>query len=222
MIVKRYAYYSLAGRIEKGTPKINQDSLIIRPRITGNDKDHLFGVADGHGQYGKEVSSLLQNKLPNIIRANLRECKSVPDVMRKAFYIANEEVKTNVQNVELSGSTCVVVLIKGQELYTANVGDSRAIICFQELESNIMYNCVEIQARAISRDHKPDDAVEARRILQNGGRIEPFMGMEREYIGPTRVWLKNSNYPGLAMTRAIGDLAGAKAGVISEPGRKSI
>lgn len=36
-------------------------------------------------------------------------------------------------------------------------------------------------------------------------------------IGPERVWLKNENAPGLAMTRSLGDAVAAKAGVIADP-----
>ena len=32
-----------------------------------------------------------------------------------------------------------------------------------------------------------------------------------------RVWLKNAEIPGLAMTRSFGDKVGCQAGVIAEP-----
>lgn len=38
-----------------------------------------------------------------------------------------------------------------------------------------------------------------------------------QFYGPKRVWLKNKQVPGLAMTRSIGDLVAASVGVISEP-----
>lgn len=36
--------------------------------------------------------------------------------------------------------------------------------------------------------------------------------------GPYRVWLKNEQYPGLAMSRSVGDLVAGSVGVICEPG----
>jgi hypothetical protein len=36
-------------------------------------------------------------------------------------------------------------------------------------------------------------------------------------VGPARVWLRGRDYPGLAMSRALGDLAARPAGVISTP-----
>ena len=39
--------------------------------------------------------------------------------------------------------------------------------------------------------------------------------------GPHRVWLKNENYPGLAMSRSIGDFVATSVGVTAEPGINS-
>ena len=46
-----------------------------------------------------------------------------------------------------------------------------------------------------------------------GGRVEPFKGSDGKYIGPLRVWMKNENIPGLAMTRSIGDFVAQSIGV---------
>lgn len=75
-----------------------------------------------------------------------------------------------------------------------------------------------IHGKAITRDHKPDEPDEAARILEAGGRIDSFKDENGEHLGPLRVWQKDQDIPGLAMTRAMGDGAGAVAGVISEPG----
>ena len=37
-------------------------------------------------------------------------------------------------------------------------------------------------------------------------------------IGPYRVWMKGRDYPGLAMSRSIGDLKAKEIGVIPDPG----
>jgi hypothetical protein len=36
-------------------------------------------------------------------------------------------------------------------------------------------------------------------------------------MGPHRVWLKNENIPGLAMSRSFGDYVAHQVGVSSEP-----
>ena len=70
----------------------------------------------------------------------------------------------------------------------------------------------------MSRDHKPDIKDEKARILQNNGRVDPFREPNGDPIGPARVWLKNENVPGLAMSRSIGDLVASSVGVSPEPG----
>jgi serine/threonine protein phosphatase PrpC len=37
------------------------------------------------------------------------------------------------------------------------------------------------------------------------------------FYGPKRVWLKNKQVPGLAMTRSIGDMAASSVGVLARP-----
>jgi hypothetical protein len=38
--------------------------------------------------------------------------------------------------------------------------------------------------------------------------------------GPMRVWVKNEKYPGIAMSRSIGDLIAQTVGVCFKPGKK--
>jgi protein phosphatase 1G len=52
-----------------------------------------------------------------------------------------------------------VALLKGQELYVANAGDSRCIVCRKG------------QAIEMSLDHKPEDEAEMERIVKAGGKV---------------------------------------------------
>ncbi|XP_049866905.1 uncharacterized protein LOC126367438 isoform X2 [Pectinophora gossypiella] len=58
-----------------------------------------------------------------------------------------------------SGCTAVVALLKGNELYVANAGDSRCIICRDG------------KAIDMSIDHKPEDTPELERITKAGGKV---------------------------------------------------
>lgn len=95
-------------------------------------------------------------------------------------------------------------------LYSANVGDSRAILisCNRHGE----WSC-----QPLSRDQKPDEPAEMHRILKHGGRVEAFKDYNGDPLGPARVWLKHENIPGLAMSRSIGDKIATQVGVTSEP-----
>ena len=72
-------------------------------------------------------------------------------------------------------------------------------------------------ARALSRDHKPDDPEEAKVINGKNGRIDSYRDQLGNQIGPMRVWLKNEDIPGLAMTRSFGDAIAARVGVNAVP-----
>lgn len=58
-----------------------------------------------------------------------------------------------------SGCTAVVAVLKGNELYVANAGDSRCVLCRDG------------QAVELSLDHKPEDEPEMERIVKAGGEV---------------------------------------------------
>ena len=66
------------------------------------------------------------------------------------------------------GSTCVACIIKNNIIYTANCGDSRAILC------NNDNHTVEL-----SIDHKPNRKDEKNRIKNMGGFVENVYGCYR-------------------------------------------
>jgi serine/threonine protein phosphatase PrpC len=75
-------------------------------------------------------------------------------------------------------------------------------------------------AVALTDDHKPDRPDERARVLLHGGRVEPMRLGPPPGVpaGPARVWCPGRrDYPGLAMSRAFGDLGARPAGVVSEP-----
>ena len=57
------------------------------------------------------------------------------------------------------------------------------------------------------------------RIESMNGRIESYKGRYGENVGPARVWLKHEQYPGLAMSRSIGDACAHSVGVSALPGK---
>jgi serine/threonine protein phosphatase PrpC len=77
----------------------------------------------------------------------------------------------------------------------------------------------KLEATPLNRDHKPELADEAERILKRGGRIDSFRDYYNngEPIGPQRVWLKNEEVPGLAMSRSMGDKVAHSVGVSADP-----
>lgn len=107
----------------------------------------------------------------------------------------------------------VGILIVGKKVYSANVGDSRAILASQNRET------LKFTVKPLSIDHKPELPKEKKRIESFGGRVQALLDENYNECGPNRVWLKNEDIPGLAMSRSIGDIVASKVGVISEPGK---
>ena len=69
----------------------------------------------------------------------------------------------------------------------------------------------------LSNDLKPSLPSEKKRILKNGGRVEKLKEKDGNYTGPSRVWVQDQMYPGLAMSRSIGDFIASSVGVIPDP-----
>lgn len=74
----------------------------------------------------------------------------------------------------------------------------------------------------MSDDHKPTLEHEKERILESGGRVEAFQDQFGRHKGPARVWFKDQDMPGLAMSRSMGDSCGAQVGVIAIPEIKEV
>jgi protein phosphatase 2C family protein 2/3 len=71
-----------------------------------------------------------------------------------------------------------VVLIVGEQCYIANVGDSRAVLSagggissFSNLPQTQRYIQGTPKIFPLSRDHKPSDELERKRIIEAGGQI---------------------------------------------------
>ncbi|KEG04152.1 hypothetical protein YYE_01055 [Plasmodium vinckei vinckei] len=109
----------------------------------------------------------------------------------------------------MSGTTATIIvhLFKEKKLYVAYVGDSRAVLGKKKKGSSKKIDAIEL-----TKDHKPNSEGEKKRIIKSGGQV-----LKLEGDIPYRVFLKNKFYPGLAMSRAIGDTLGHQIGIISEP-----
>jgi hypothetical protein len=60
-------------------------------------------------------------------------------------------------------------------------------------------------------------AGESERIINSNGRVDYYKDIDGKRIGPARVYSKDDDGPGLAMSRSLGDTIAEKLGVISTP-----
>jgi len=214
--------------------KVNQDNYFIFKNFVQGFDNIFMGVCDGHGYYGHEVSGYIKENLPMDLNHLIKTKKlnvltdDLSSTIKTAFVLENKSLLRNRQiDSDLSGSTCISTIYTPQKLIIANIGDSRCVLGkyiekenFEEKDEIIgekNKKKVRWVAQNLSRDHKPTIPEEAERILKVGGRIRPMKDEDGEYIGPMRVYMKDKDMPGLAMTRSFGDYFGSTAGVISEP-----
>ena len=87
----------------------------------------FFAVYDGHG--GAKISDYAGKHLHKYI-TNRSEYKegNIIDAMKQAF-LELDEVMQNEETLkhEQAGSTAITMVIKGNRIFCANVGDSRAV-----------------------------------------------------------------------------------------------
>jgi len=226
--IKSYGILTLAGKDASGKQKTNQDSFVFKGNINKIKDFNIFGVLDGHGPEGHHVSKFAAESITSyLINHPEIKCLSDPEQIYQKFkenkcnIITQSFVETDnkLKNVKFdaleSGCTCVLVIHIGTHIMCANAGDSRAIVVFNERDNN---DTDYFFGEALSRDYKPEIPEETNRILRNGGVVTQIKDENGEGVGPYRVWARGEDYPGLAMSRSIGDLKGKKIGVIPDPG----
>lgn len=221
--IKKYCALSEAGKDSYGMTKINQDSYLVLTNINSFINFNVFAVFDGHGPQGHLVSQYLVKYFTDFFNNNkeIKKCQSESDIFNlflRSNYkllkdtIINSEAKLKEEkdiDIEYSGSTCCMVIQVWQKIICANVGDSRAILLSEIIREEIIN---------LSFDHKPESKNEQERIKKYGGVVEKCLYEEGVRDGPYRVWNSSKQeYPGLAVSRSIGDLEASKLGVIPEP-----
>lgn len=203
--------HGLLGHVVSNKIKLFFGDYFSRPEVFGY-KDNSIKKSNNYFNFSKINQANFKNIESineEIIYDKLREKNY--EIIRNSFYMAEGSLIQSKCEINFSGSTAVIVIIVGDKIICANAGDSRAILVSEiqnEKENSII---------PLSRDHKPDLIEETKRIIKCGGRVDRYSD-DGVRSGPFRVWLKYETYPGLAMSRSIGDLVASSVGVICEPG----
>ena len=219
-IIKIKNIFSLTkkGFWQPETEKPNQDNFFIFKNITSESNNYFIGVCDGHGKYGKEISSFIsinlplnlkQNFLDNKIKLNKESLSTISKIITKTFIQTNLSLNLNSNiGTSSSGSTCSSIILTPYRLISINLGDSRCVLG----KYNNKWSYVNL-----TRDHKPKEEDEKKRILEKGGKISKEKDEFGNKTGIARIWKKDGGNIGLALTRSFGDEILSKIGVICEP-----
>ena len=226
---------SIPGRDINNQVKLNQDSYIIKRNINNINNFNIFAVFDGHGFYGNIISSYLKDNLIDKISKHpeieaLYTLEDIYNILKKDNYNIIKEIFNEIDyqilntknelDANISGSTCNIIIELGDHLLCANVGDSRAVLIYEDKDKAIVNDKDTINTYEIfslSKDCKPYLPQEKERILKNGGIIRRFKDPSDNEYGPLRIFKNESDFPGLAMSRSFGDKIGKGIGVISDP-----
>eukprot|EP00416_Gambierdiscus_australes_P024749 CAMPEP_0171068810 /NCGR_PEP_ID=MMETSP0766_2-20121228/8785_1 /TAXON_ID=439317 /ORGANISM="Gambierdiscus australes, Strain CAWD 149" /LENGTH=391 /DNA_ID=CAMNT_0011525159 /DNA_START=105 /DNA_END=1280 /DNA_ORIENTATION=+ len=189
----------------------NQDSWSVL-KVDGNYS--IYGVYDGHGQKGHDVSNFVKDNLPKLmIRDQRFKTGQMSEMCTDAFKRMQSLIftmdSTGKLSAQMSGTTATIVIHDHTEnqLTISHVADSTAVLGQFEDESK-----KKVKGIPLTRDHKPNLKDEKARIEKAGGRVV-FDGYANH-----RVYAKNGRYPGLNMSRCLGDLLGhQEAGCTSVP-----
>ena len=225
---KKCKYKSIAGKDSLGNRKINQDLYLVHINFLNIEGFNLFGVLDGHGENGHKVAIFTRDyiisQLTSFFNKNkTNSLKEIYELLKKGNFALIKNIYQNTDkelnnknfNSNFSGTTCVIVFQVGKKLICSNVGDSRAILIHSSKKEDKELSSTKIFE--LSKDQKPELPEEKKRIYKMGGIVDQMLDSKGKRNGPFRVWAGTNNYPGLAMSRCIGDLKGKKCGLISEP-----
>ena len=151
----------------------------ISPRIS------YFSVFDGHG--GEGCSNFLKEKLDSLL-FNSKFFPGYPiQAVREAFINAEnlflQKAIDHNKNVlvDQSGSCACVMLIINDILYAINLVDCRALLSTDSGQT----------LRQITRDHKPNDPIEKRRIEKSGAQV---YYANKAIVNGKEVVLRESDY----------------------------
>ena len=219
-----------AGLDGNGQEKTDQDTPMLYLSVADIEGFNIFGVLDGHGNYGHFVSQFCRDYFMNKMKEYaesimyITQSISAEDVylnLKQNNYSYIVELFMNIDNelsaqsdifdCNMSGTTCNLIFQFNTHLVCFNVGDSRSILIEESSD-----NTNQI-IRALSIDHKPDIPEELMRIKENGGMVDQIQDLYGNKLGPNRVFKEGCVYPGLAMSRSLGDFQAKECGVIPTP-----
>jgi len=214
--------YCIVGACSQGGRQAMED--ISKAEINTGEQACFLAIFDGHG--GREAAQYTCDHLWDNIKSAREYQSSEPEDICKAittgFIQTRDGMRTAVSNwiskydgyPSTSGTTASCIILRSLDsrlMYIANVGDSQVVM------GKASGSCGESKliAEVITKNHKPDDKEEARRIEELGGTLV------KQINGTTRVaWQRKrdpegcsnackkhcfESIPFLNMTRSIGD-----------------
>ncbi|KAJ3108137.1 hypothetical protein HDU97_002049 [Phlyctochytrium planicorne] len=196
---------------------LNLDEYLVEEDVfEGSPRADLFAVFDGHGSDGGKASHYVKSVFPKVLRSLRKDFDRDPvEAMKTAYQTVNSMLTDNSAiDTYMSGTTAVLLVCLPEEdrVIVANVGDSRVLL--GKSATGPKGNCWE--AVQLTTDHTCSNPTELDRVKSSGARIEQLQVGEAK-DGPLRIFKGTLPYPGLVVTRSLGDAVAGRLGVLCEP-----
>jgi hypothetical protein len=226
----RYAAVSQRGYYPEDLYKANQDRFVVCPNFNKKEDQILLGVFDGHGVEGDGASEFCKRNIEKELTTQMTKDKFKFDFKRayQQTFLSLDNQMHEAESFDdaYSGTTAITVFFKGDQIFVANIGDSRAILGER--------HGARVNAYSLSVDQTPYRRDERERVKACGARImtmamargeakyvegwEDKIGQEGEdeTAEPPRIFHKNSLQPGNAFTRSLGDSMSLRIGITAE------
>jgi len=155
----------------QGKRPYQEDEFMIRsyvgdPVSSQSPETHMLCLFDGHA--GGRCSKYLSQCMSNVIAADPQFYTNLPQAFKRSFHTANDAFLKIADRMRAQdGSTGICVIMRDGKYLIANVGDCRAILLS------------EGRPIQLSKDQKPTNFEEQRRIIKLGGTIMNCMGVVR-------------------------------------------
>jgi serine/threonine protein phosphatase PrpC len=185
----------------------NQDNYSYTLTKSGYE---LYTVQDGHGTSGHVVSYRTIRTLPYFILKSKHFPKDISASIQEGYQRCQEDLlKDSVENgydIQISGCACVLMIRKDNKIWVSHTGDSRLVVGKLGSTETVFE----------SKDHKPTSPSEKKRLEDKGSVVMAFE-YEDGQVSISRVFVKGTDYPGLCMSRSLGDQSVKEHGVTAEP-----
>lgn len=77
-------------------------------------KIHLFGVFDGHGSEGKQISEFVKRRIPLTVKKMFSKFSSetIPEILHRSILKVDSDLEKSKIKSKNSGTTCCLALVR--------------------------------------------------------------------------------------------------------------
>nr|GMD31348.1 probable protein phosphatase 2C 28 isoform X1 [Ipomoea batatas]GMD36281.1 probable protein phosphatase 2C 28 isoform X1 [Ipomoea batatas] len=172
-----HGFHLVEGKMKHGM----EDFLVAENRKMKGYDLGLYAIFDGHS--GRKVAEYLHTHLFDNILKEPDFWENPVSALKRAYKETDNEILKNVVGARGGSTAVTAILINQKKLVVANVGDSRAVLCWNG------------EVKQITVDHDPLKRKEKKMVESKGGFVSEKPDEETEFIvlASDGLWKVTSN-----------------------------